>query len=158
MWIPLCVSLCVINYAFQLTSLIRNTVSGSQDNKWFLWVCHMAVGSLRRCMWVAIRQDLQAGSKPTAVEASGVAARGGYSYTWAWSRGGGGTPILGHGREFMRWWPHFGDFLSNWVPILYLNMTQLPPFLQKNLVVSITFSSRDTRTYSWSIFSPKCII
>ncbi len=55
----------------------------------------------------------------------------------------GGTPILGHGREVL----HFGGFQSDWVPILYLNTIRLTPsFNRKNWFVSITFSSRDTRT------------
>ena len=43
---------CVINYAIQLTSLIRNTIRASQNNKWFLWAHHMASQSLRRCIEV----------------------------------------------------------------------------------------------------------
>ncbi len=38
-------------------------------------------------------------------------------------RGGGGTPILRHGRMVGRFRgddPRFGDFQSDWVPILYL--------------------------------------
>ncbi len=31
-----------------------------------------------------------------------------------------GTPILGYGREFHSFDPCFGDFLSNWIPILCL--------------------------------------
>ncbi len=43
--------------------------------------------------------------------------------------------------------PRFGDFRSDWVPILYLSTIRLTPsFCRKNRFVSITFSSRDIRT------------
>ncbi len=55
--------------------------------------------------------------------------------------------------------PCFGDSKSDWVPILYISTIQLnTSFCRKNRLVSITFSSRDTKTYNWSNFSPKCII
>ncbi len=61
--------------------------------------------------------------------------------------GEGGTPILMHGREVLWWWPHFGDFQSDWVPILYLNTIWLTPLSAvRNHLVSITLSSRDTKT------------
>ncbi len=40
-----------------------------------------------------------------------------------------------------------GDFQSNWVSILHLNTIRFTPsFYRKDRFVSITFSSRDTRT------------
>ncbi len=48
----------------------------------------------------------------------------------------------------------FGDFQSDWIPILYLNTIQLTlSFCRKNRYISITFSSR-----CGLFFSPKCII
>ncbi len=55
--------------------------------------------------------------------------------------------------------PRFGGF--NPIGSLFYTSTQSDwPSLsaEKNRLVSITFSSKDTRTKSWSIFSPKCII
>ncbi len=54
----------------------------------------------------------------------------------------GYSPICWHGREV----PRFGDFQTDWVPILYLNTIQLTlSFCKKNLFVSITFNSKDIR-------------
>ncbi len=54
-------------------------------------------------------------------------------------------PWVGHG--VTRWWPPFWGFHSDWVPMLYLRTIRLTPsFCRKNRVVSITFSSRDTRS------------
>ncbi len=74
-------------------------------------------------------------------------------------RGGGVLPYLvmvGRSRGDD---PRFGDFRSDWVPILYFITIRLTPsFCRKNRFVSITFSSRDTRTKIWYNFSSKCII
>ncbi len=89
-------------------------------------------------------------------EESQIIPRNGYSHTWAWYWGhchteesqiipGMGTPILGHGSEVLRWWPHIFNFQSAWVPILGLIVIWLTlSFCRKNWFVSITFSSRDT--------------
>ncbi len=49
--------------------------------------------------------------------------------------GGGGTPILGHGREVPRWWPHFWGF-SIWLsPCFRTQHHPIDPFfLQKKTV------------------------
>ncbi len=39
----------------------------------------------------------------------------------SWCLSGVGTSILWHGREVRSDDPHFGDFQSNWVTIVYLN-------------------------------------
>ncbi len=64
---------------------------------------------------------------------------------------GGGVgvvlPYLGMVVRFRGDDPRFGDFQSDWVPILYLNTIRLTlSFCRKNRLVSITFSSRDIRT------------
>ncbi len=72
--------------------------------------------------------------------------------------GGGVYPYLGMVGRFRGDDPRFGDFQSDWVPILYINTIRLTTsFGRKNRFVSITFSSRDTRTYILFTFSPKCI-
>ncbi len=48
--------------------------------------------------------------------------------------------------------PHFCDFQSDWVPILYPNHPIGPLFLQKNRFISITFSSRNPRTLKFVYF------
>ncbi len=74
-------------------------------------------------------------------------------------RGGGGTHILGHGRGSAVMTPVFEIFDPIWSIFYTSTQSDWPPFsAEKNRFVSITFSSRDTRTYSWCIFSPKCII
>ncbi len=73
---------------------------------------------------------------------------------------GVGTPILGYGRELSLWWSQFVGF-SIWLGPCFIQQHNPidPLFLQtKNRFISITFSSRDTRTYIWSIFSQKCFI
>ncbi len=60
---------------------------------------------------------------------------------------GGGTHILGHGREVPRWWPPFLRFSIRLGLYFIPHHNPIDPlFLQKNRFVSITFSSRDTRT------------
>ncbi len=62
-------------------------------------------------------------------------------------RGRGVLPSFGIVGRFCGDDPRFGDFLSEWVPILYLNTIRLiPSFCKKNRFVSITFSSRVSRT------------
>ncbi len=76
-----------------------------------------------------------------------VTTRGGYTHTWAWQEGSVVmTPVLG---------------IFNLIGSLFNTSTQNlidTFFLQKTWFVSVTFSSRDTRTFIWSNFSPTCII
>ncbi len=72
-----------------------------------------------------------------------------YTLSVVGSGGGGGgvLPYLGMEGMFCGDDPHFWDFQSDWVPILYLITIRLTPsFCRKNKFVSITFSSRDTWT------------
>ncbi len=56
-------------------------------------------------------------------------------------------PYLGIVGRFYSDDPHFWDFESDWVPFLSFIMIWLTPsFCRKNQIVSITCSSRDTRT------------
>ncbi len=56
-------------------------------------------------------------------------------------------PYLGMVGRFHGDDPHFGNFQSEWVPTLYRSTIRLTPyFCRNNRIVSITFSSRDTRT------------
>ncbi len=63
--------------------------------------------------------------------------------------------LRGHNTPRVSDYPRFRDCQSDWVSILYLTTIQLTPtFCRKNQFISITFSSRNTR----SNLSPKCII
>ncbi len=63
------------------------------------------------------------------------------------TQGGGVLPYLCMAGRFCSDDLRFWDFQSDWVPILYLNTIRLTPLCaEKNWFVSITFSSRDTRT------------
>ncbi len=77
---------------------------------------------------------------------------GGYSHTWAL--------MLSHITRITYSWsevmaPDFEIF--NPISMLHHNLID-SLFLEKNRFVSVSFSSRDTSTKSWSNLSPKCII
>ncbi len=66
---------------------------------------------------------------------------------WFHPRGEGVLTYLGMVERFRGDDPRLWDFHSDWVYMLYLNTIRLTPFsCRKNRFVSITFSSRDTRT------------
>ncbi len=72
-----------------------------------------------------------------------------WQYHWVRKRVGDGgvLPYLGMVGRFCGDDHHFWDFQSEWVPIIYLHIIWLTPsFCRKNQFVSITFSSKDTRT------------
>ncbi len=74
------------------------------------------------------------------------------SFLKAWLLSGEGTPILGHGKEVPQLWPPFLRLLI-WLDPYF--MPQHYPidasFCRKKWFVSITFSSRDTCTYTFVI-------
>ncbi len=87
----------------------------------------------------------------------GLVLGGGARVELIWFGRGVGTPILGHGREVPQWWPPFWGFSIRLGPYFIPQHNLIDPsFCRKNRFVSITFSSRDTRTYQffpWFSFS-----
>ncbi len=70
-----------------------------------------------------------------------------YTIMWCVTLSGWVLPYLGMVVRVPGNDPHFGGDQSDWVPILYLHTIWLiPSFCRKNRFVSITFSSRDTKT------------
>ncbi len=83
-----------------------------------------------------------------------------YRHWWRVYNPGEGTPIDGHGREISVVMTLIFEIFDLIESLFYASeWPDWPPLsTEKNGLVSITFSSKDTCTQFWTNFSPTCII